>query len=74
MLREITKQVGPRLRPGDAHDYPLAVWQKIAADAKRLNFKEFPSLDAFSKAIAHNPALQSPLKGRLRRPQQRLGA
>lgn len=65
MLREITKQLGKRLQPGDVHDYPRDVWLKIAADGKT-------TLDAFSKAIAHNPALQSPLKGRLHQ-HKRLG-
>lgn len=65
MLREITKQVGKRLNPGVAHDYPRDVWLKIARDAKM-------KLDDFSKPIAHNPAMQSPLKGRLHQ-HKRLG-
>lgn len=64
MLREITKQVGRRFRPGDVHDYPRSVWAQIETDARKLS-KDFKDLDAFSKPIAINPALQSPLKGRL---------
>ncbi len=65
MLREMTKALG-RFRVGELHDYPKHVWAKIAFDAKQ-------PLDNFSKAAAHNPALQSPLKGRLHMP-GRLGS
>ena len=66
MLREITKAVGPRFKPGDFHDYPRDVWLKIAADAHQ-------PLDEFSKPARHNPALQSPLKGRGAIQHKRLG-
>lgn len=64
MLRRITKAVG-RWREGETRDYPLSVWNKIAADLGR-------SLDSFS-VPADNPLLQSPLKGRVTL-HKRLGA
>lgn len=66
MLREITKAIGPRFKPGNTHDYPKGVWDKIAVDA-RMN------LDDFSKVIGHNPAHQSMLKGRGAVQHKRLG-
>ncbi len=66
MLRKITKQIGKRFLPGNVHDYPRDVWNKIAADARQ-------KLDDFSEAIEHNPAAQSMLKGRGAIQHKRLG-
>ncbi len=66
MLREMTKDLGPRLKTGDVHDYPRDVWAKIAADARQ-------KLDDFSKAVGHNPAAQSMMKGRGAIQHKRLG-
>lgn len=66
MLREMTKNVGRRLKMGETHDYPRDVWAKIAADAKM-------KLDDFSKVVGYNPAHQSMLKGRGAVQHKRLG-
>lgn len=59
MLRKITKTVG-RMREGEDHDYPRAIWMKIAQDAGM-------KLEEFSAPIdTTNPVFQSPLKGRPR--------
>lgn len=65
MLREITVALG-RYQVGSKHDYPLGVWNRIAASAKM-------SLEKFSKEIKDNPVHQSPIKSRPR-VHQRLGA
>ena len=54
MLRKVTKTIG-RFKEGQEHDYPRAVWTKIANDAKM-------ALDEFTIAIEANKVLQSALK------------
>ena len=56
MLRKFTKPVG-RFAVGSEHDYPAAVWNKLAAEAKM-------KLDSFTVEVKDNPVLQNPLKGR----------
>ena len=58
MLRKITKQVG-RFQVGGQHDYPRAVWNKVAGDAKL-------PLDKFTELVEVNPVHQSSTKGRPR--------
>jgi hypothetical protein len=75
MLREFTRDVGRRFKAGEMHDYPRNVWNRIVIDAKtalKATEKDF-SLDSFTKAVGHNPALQSMLKGRDAVQHKRLG-
>ena len=65
MLRKITKAIG-RYREGEVHDYPKAVWDKMAADGKT-------KLDKFSEPVEFNPGLQNPLRGPIKM-RTRLGA
>jgi cytidylate kinase len=58
MLRKVTKAVG-RLRVGDALDYPVGVWRKIAQDSGM-------ALDEFTRVVESNAVLQSALKGRVK--------
>lgn len=65
MLRKVTKEVG-RLKVGNALDYPISVWRKIAVDAKM-------KLEDFTQGVESNAVLQSALKGRVKI-HKRLGA
>ena len=46
MLRKITKEIG-RYKVGEVHDYPKAVWEKMAADGKI-------KLDKFTEEVEFN--------------------
>lgn len=58
MLRKVTKSIG-RMKAGEVHDYPKAVWQSMAKSAK-------VKLESFSEEVEFNPGLQSPLRGPVR--------
>lgn len=65
MLRKFTKDIG-RFKTGATHDYPFAVWRKMAADSKQ-------KLDSFTEQVEFNPGLQNPLRGPIK-PRTRLGS
>ena len=52
MLRRLTQDAG-RFKAGVLHDWPLATWNAVAADAG------FKSLDAFSHAEEMSAVLQA---------------
>ena len=55
MLRKFTKAIG-RYKAGAVHDYPKAVWDKLAKDAKL-------KLDKFSTEVEFNQGHQNPMRG-----------
>lgn len=58
MLRKLKTSVG-RYKKGELHDYPKAVWEKIAKDAHmKLSF--------FTEEVQFNPGLQAPMRSPVR--------
>lgn len=64
MLRKITQAVG-RYKPGNLHDYPRGVWNKIAQDLGK-------ELDSFSEVVDFNPTLNQLARSSLTQRQSKI--